>query len=93
MLYAARRSDDHAAAPRVGVVTGRRVGNAVTRNRAKRRVRESLRRLHPCLPRGWDLVFIVRPRAAHARFDEIDAAARELLSRLGLLEAEQPCEA
>ena len=29
--------------PQVGVVAGRKVGNAVSRNRAKRRIREALR--------------------------------------------------
>ena len=33
------------AAPEVGVVAGRRVGNAVRRNRAKRRIREAAARV------------------------------------------------
>ena len=45
---------------RLGVVVSRRVGNAVVRNRWKRRMREVFRRHRDQIPTGWDLV--VRPR-------------------------------
>jgi ribonuclease P protein component len=45
---------------RFAVVAGKRVGKAVERNRAKRLVREALRRLHPGLRQGYDVVVIVR---------------------------------
>ena len=45
---------------RLGVVVSRRVGNAVVRNRWKRRMREVFRRHRDRIPTGWDLV--VRPR-------------------------------
>jgi ribonuclease P protein component len=37
------RAEGAAHGPEVGIVASRKVGNAVTRNRAKRRVREALR--------------------------------------------------
>jgi ribonuclease P protein component len=50
-----------AEASRLGIVASRKVGGAVERNRAKRLVREAFR-LHPeAIPRGVDLVVIVRP--------------------------------
>ncbi|MEX0667217.1 MAG: ribonuclease P protein component, partial [Acidimicrobiia bacterium] len=41
---------------RVGLVTGRRIGSAVVRNRAKRRLREAIRVAG--LPPGYDFVVI-----------------------------------
>ena len=45
---------------RYAVIAGKRVGNAVARNRCKRLVREALRALHPSLKSGHDIVVIVR---------------------------------
>lgn len=45
---------------RYAVVAGKRIGNAVARNRCKRLVREALRALHPSLKPGHDIVVIVR---------------------------------
>jgi ribonuclease P protein component len=62
LLFAPRVDDDDAAsAPRLGVVASRKVGNAVARNRAKRLVREAFRHHQGLLPRGLDLVIVVRP--------------------------------
>jgi ribonuclease P protein component len=47
--------------PRLGVVASRKVGPAVARNRAKRLVREAFRLHQEMLPRGLDLVVVVRP--------------------------------
>ncbi len=46
---------------RLGVVASRKVGPAVTRNRAKRLVREVFRRSGDTFPAGLDVVIIVRP--------------------------------
>ena len=61
--------------PKLGLAVSRRVGNAVARNRVKRRVREWFRRAREELPPGTDWVVIARAGAA-----ELDsrAAAAEL---------------
>lgn len=46
---------------RLGLSVGRRVGNAVARNRVKRLLRESFRLSRDDLPQGFDLVVNVRP--------------------------------
>ena len=51
---------------RVGVTVTRRVGNAVTRNRIKRLVREWLRQ-NGWVPSGRDVVFVAKEGAAGAR--------------------------
>jgi ribonuclease P protein component len=49
--------------PRLGVTVSRRVGNAVVRNRVKRRIREWFRRERGRLPAGAEVVVIARREA------------------------------
>jgi len=46
---------------RLGMAVSRKVGNAVTRNRIRRMIRESFRLLQHDLPGGYDLVVIAKP--------------------------------
>lgn len=60
VLQARHRADEQALV-RVGFTATKKVGGAVVRNRAKRRLREAARRLVPLLARpGHDYVFIAR---------------------------------
>lgn len=69
LLQARRRAD--AESPvliRVGYTCSKKVGNAVTRNRAKRRLREAARAvLTQSGKPGWDYVLVGRPGATTAR--------------------------
>ncbi|MFT4149192.1 MAG: ribonuclease P protein component [Paracoccaceae bacterium] len=61
-LVQARNRGDGTPALRVGFTASKKVGNAVFRNRAKRRLREVARALLPRLGRlGWDYVLVARP--------------------------------
>ena len=88
-LHYARQAGDPAPA-RVGFSVGKRVGNAVMRNRVKRRLREAIRRLLADVPPGWDLVLAGKPGAAQAEYAALAGEARALLARAGMLPAAPP---
>ncbi len=73
------------ARSRCGFITSKRLGNAVTRNRVRRRLRESARMHYPQVRPGMDLVFIARPGAAAASFRALDRHVYTALRRAGLL--------
>jgi ribonuclease P protein component len=68
---------------RFGFTVGKKVGNAVVRNRIKRRLREVARQSE--VVRGWDLVVIARGEAASANFQALGLALTSLLRRARLL--------
>jgi ribonuclease P protein component len=76
---------------RYGFSVSRRVGEAVARNRVKRRLREILRSA-PLVP-GWDIIFIARPKVASASFASLEESVQSLLSQAGLVtkEYEEAC--
>jgi ribonuclease P protein component len=73
---------------RFGVTAGRALGNAVLRNRAKRRLREALRSYMPRMVSGQDVVLIARPALNEAEWSDVLNAISTLLRRAGLLEVE-----
>ena len=56
---------------RIGYTVSKRVGNAVVRNRVKRRLREMTRMSAALLEPGWDYVVIARPQAALAGYQSL----------------------
>ena len=77
--------EDADGEPRLGLSVPRAVGNAVTRNRIKRQLRETWRGLLPAVPPGHDYVLIVRPglpEAVEARgFDWLGERVAEVLAK------------
>jgi ribonuclease P protein component len=70
---------------RCGFVVGKRIGNAVDRNRARRRLREAVRLAFDRIAPGWDLVFVARaPVVATVEFTELQATVEQLLRRAGI---------
>jgi ribonuclease P protein component len=88
IVYAFDRGDG--AAPRIGLVTSRKYGNAVLRNAFRRRLREAFRRRRADLPAGHDLVVLPvapgdPPAAAEAErsLTSVAAKAAESFRRRG----------
>ena len=66
VLYRFDREEDEDGDVRLGIAIPKKIGGAVTRNRIKRRLRESWRELLPDVPGGTDYVLLVRAPLAEA---------------------------
>jgi ribonuclease P protein component len=73
---------------RFGLVTSRRVGSAVVRNRVRRRLREIVRLDRPRLAAGCWFTIVARSAAAQAKTEVLRAEWRRLAMDAGLLALE-----
>lgn len=67
--------------PRVAVVAGRSIGGAVVRNRAKRRLREAVRRELPRMLPGARVILIATALTARVEFQELADAVADVVRR------------
>jgi len=92
VVYAA--AQDPSGVARIGLSVSRRIGNAVVRNRWKRRLRETFRRVRGTLPAGYDFVVVVRsglPQPGAAGLERTAASLTSLATRAaGRPDAEPP---
>ena len=88
-LLQARDRADGLATARIGFTASKKIGNAVLRNRAKRRLRALARAiLHPNARPGWDYVLVARPGATVSRpFQDL---LGDLTSALDLVHRPKP---
>ena len=84
VLQARKRVETSSPQPRYGTTCSKKVGNAVTRNRAKRRLRALANSVLPHLGRdGWDYVLIGRAQATvNQPFDMLLENLRFALKKL-----------
>ena len=70
---------------RLGITASVKLGNAVKRNRARRRLRELYRLREEELRRGYDVVIVARTRAIYGRASELRRCFDQQAKKLGLL--------
>ncbi len=64
---------------RMGITAGKKLGNAVTRNRAKRMIRAAYRLEEKNFPIGYDLVFVARNDIAQKKTQDVCRFFKERL--------------
>lgn len=82
VVYARR---NRCGSNRLGITASTKVGNAVVRNRARRRIRECYRVNEPRFLPGYDVVIVARSRAATAPYHALQAELMALCHRHKLL--------
>lgn len=85
VIYSQVPQDD---CPRVGVVVGRRVGNAVTRNRLKRITRELVRASHSKMAFGHHCIAYPKIKILRSKFQDVEQAWIKMLTHIGMIHSE-----
>ena len=70
---------------RVGITTGKKLGHAVVRNRARRRLREVYRLNEHLFKPGYDIVVVARHRCVTADFKKLTSGYLSLAEKAGIL--------
>ena len=70
---------------RVGITTGKKLGHAVVRNRARRRLREVYRLNESLFKPGFDIVVVARHRCISSDFQKLTKAYLSLAEKAGIL--------
>jgi ribonuclease P protein component len=70
---------------RAGIITGKKIGNAVVRNRAKRRLRATFSEFLPLLVKPSDILVIAREPINNATTIDLKNAVKQLLNRAELI--------
>ena len=69
---------------RVAFIAGKKLGNAVWRNRAKRRMRAVCRELNGPFP-GYDVIFLAKRNVASGDYYDMTCKARKKLEEANIL--------
>ena len=85
LLRLAHLRRENGALAKAGVITSKRVGGAVVRNKIRRRLRELIRVSRADFPAGSLIVVIAKPASATASFEDLRGEWLLLARRLSIL--------
>lgn len=69
-----------------GITTGKKTGNAVKRNRARRLIRTAFSELEQNLNNSYDIVFVARTRTSQVKMQDVKVQMEEQLKALGAID-------
>lgn len=70
---------------RFGITTGKKIGKAVKRSRARRVIRTAYYELYPEMNTGYDIVFVARGKTPFVKSQVVCKAMRQHLRSAGVL--------
>ena len=70
---------------RIGITTSKKIGNAVQRNRARRVIRESCRKIISTVKPGYDIVLVARKKTSQVKCDVVLKSLTKMLGEANLL--------
>ena len=73
---------------RLGITVSVKLGGAVVRNRARRRLREVYRLNKPCLKQGYDVILVARSRTLTGSWKELNDSFLRICRKVNILEGQ-----
>lgn len=70
---------------RVGITSGKKIGNAVKRNRARRVIRAAFSQYEPMIEGNWDIVFVARTKTTEVKTQAVASEMANQLKELGII--------
>ena len=70
---------------RLGITTGKKIGKAVCRNRAKRLITAAFRECMPQLSGNFDFIIVARPRILTAKSNQVAESMLKLFNTAGII--------
>ena len=77
--------NNRAGVCRYGITTGKKIGNAVTRNRCRRVISAAFGEISSHISGGWDIVFVARYRTSRVKSTEIKEIMIRQLKNAGVI--------
>ncbi len=70
---------------RFGFTSGKKIGHAVERNKARRLMRAAARELFSFMHGDWDIIFVARTSTARVKSTDVEKVMKKHLKKLGIL--------
>ena len=70
---------------RYGITTGKKIGNAVKRSRARRVIRASYYQLYSKLNSGYDIIFVARGKTPFVKSQVVLSSMQKQLEQAGVI--------